>query len=106
MWKVNGENLIMTEGDYGLILPVTINGITFAEYDKLKFTFKGSPNGTTILEKEYTDVADNSAEFELTAAESALFKPGNYVYTLDWYQENNFMCNIIQNGVFKVVDKA
>ena len=31
---------------------------------------------------------------------------GGYVYCLDWYQNGNFMCNIIPSAQFKVVDKA
>jgi hypothetical protein len=42
----------------------------------------------------------------LTEEESALFPVGVYCYRLDWYQEGTFMCNIIPDAVFKVVDKA
>lgn len=96
----------MAEGDYGIKLPFSVSGTTLAASDSLRFTFKDAMNGTTILEKEYTNVQQNAADLEFTEAESALFPIGAYVYNLDWYQNGNFMCNIIPLGVFKVVDKA
>lgn len=106
MWNVNDTNLQMTEGDYGIELPVTINGTTLASTDSLKFTFKTAVNGEVIMEKDYTNIVDNTADLELTETESALFPAGVYIYTLDWYQSGSFMCNIISGSTFKVVDKA
>lgn len=96
----------MAEGDWGIQLPVTISGTTLTENDSLLFTFKDKKNGDVILTKEYSDITDNSVNLEFTEAESALFAPGSYVYSLDWYQNGNFMCNIILCGSFKVGDKA
>lgn len=96
----------MSEGDYGIKLPFSVSGTTLQAGDSIRFTFKDKPNGATILEKEYTSFAQNAADLELTEAESALFPIGTYVYSLDWYQDGNFMCNIIPLGIFKVVDKA
>lgn len=33
MWNVSGVNLQMTEGDYGVALPITIAGTTLGEND-------------------------------------------------------------------------
>ena len=105
MWIVSGSNLSMVEGDYGLELPVTINGTEFTENDSIRITFKNAKNGTELLVKEYTP--DNKEiKLVLTEAESALFPVGVYVYSLDWYQDGNFMCNIIPIASFKVVDKV
>lgn len=106
MWIVSGNSLQMAEGDFGIVLPVKINGTTLTEHDSIKFTFKDKPNGTPVLEKEYTNLTDNTANLVLTEQESALFPIGVYSYSLDWYQDGNFMCNIILQGVFRVVDKA
>ena len=106
MWEVHGTSLQMAEGDYGLQLPVTINGTTLTEHDSIVLVFKDVKNGTEILTKEYTNLTDNTANLSLTEAESALFPVGVYCYRLDWYQEGAFMCNIIPDAVFKVVDKA
>lgn len=105
MWVVNDKTISMAEGDYGIQLPGTIKGTTFTANDVIKFTFKTAKNGTTVLTKEYTPV-NGAVNLELTEAESALFKPGSYVYSVDWYQAGNFMCNIIDVSSFKVVDKA
>lgn len=106
MWVVTRNDLQMAEGDYGIELPVTVNGTTLTEHDSLKFVFKTRKNGNTILEKEYSDISENTVNLEFTEAESALFPVGVYVYSLDWYQDGVFLCNIILCSPFKVVDKA
>ena len=85
----------MAEGDYGIELPVTISGTTMSASDTLKF-----------LEKEYAGNAQNTVNLVLTETESEMFTPKNYVYRLDWYQSGSFMCNVIPESIFKVVDKA
>ena len=104
MWNVNGNSLSMCEGDYGITLPVSITGATFGEGDLLRFTFKTVPNSETILEKEYTPL-NNGIVLSLTSLESAKFPCGGYCYSLDWYKNGNFMCNLIAAASFKVVDK-
>lgn len=106
MWNVSGTTLIMTEGDYGIKLPVTISGTTLAAGDSVKLIFKAKQNGDELLVKDFDSITDNTVDLELTEAESALFSVGSYVYSLDWYQDGNFMCNIIPSAILKVVDKA
>ena len=106
MWDVSGINLTMAEGDFGIELPVTLSGTTLTTSDTLKYTFKDTKNGNTILMKDLVPDAHNTVILELTEAETALFPVGIYVYSLDWYELGNFMCNIVPIGVFKVVDKA
>lgn len=106
MWNVSGYNLTMAEGDWGLILPVTIEGTTFSAQDEVKLTFKDSVNGVTLFEKTFTDISDNTVNLELTEEESAALPVGSYVYRLDWYQNGAFMCNIIPVSALRVVDKA
>ena len=96
----------MAEGDYGIQLPVTVKGTTLTASDSLKFTFKRETNGSVLLEKEYTNIAENTVQLQFSAQESAKFPVGMYVYALDWYQNGVFMCNIILSAKFKVVDKA
>ena len=104
-WDVSGNYLTMAEEDFGIELPFSVSGTTLSSFDTLRFTFKNKMNGTTILEKEYTP-EENSAELVFTEAESELFPVGKYVYNLDWYRDGVFMCNLIQCGTFRVVDKA
>ncbi len=106
MWAVVGNDLKMTEGDWGIKLPVTISGTTFTENDDLLFTLKDGMNGNTILTKTFSNISQNTVQLELTEAESELLTVGSYVYSLDWYQDGAFMCNIIPNALFRVVDKA
>lgn len=104
-WIVNGTDLRMSEKDFGVALPVTLSGTTLGASDTLRFTFKDAVNGETILTKEYTPT-NNTVQLEFTEAESDLFAPGAYVYSLDWYQNGAFMYNIVEVGAFKVGDKA
>ena len=106
MWIVNGHDLKMTEGDYGLKLPVTISGTTLTASDEVQLIIKDKLNGNEILRKNYDNITQNTVELEITEAETALLPVGNYVYSLDWYQDGAFMCNIIPIGAFKVVEKA
>lgn len=105
-WEVNGQNVSMVEGDYGIELPLTISGITLGALDCIKITFKDQKNGNVILEKEFSDFTKNTVNIVFTEEESALFPVGTYVYVLDWYQSGNFMCNIIECANLRVVDKA
>ena len=104
MWNVNGITLNMTEGDWGVKLPVTVTGVTFTANDSVRI--KIQRDETTIIEKEYTNITQNTFDLEFTEAESALLPVGSYLYSLDWYQDGAFMCNIIPSGLFMVGDKA
>lgn len=106
MWVVNGQDLKMTEGDYGVELPITFSDATLTNADAMKLTIKAAPNGTALIEKTFTGISENTVILKLTAAESALLPVGKYVYLLDWYQDGEFLCNAIPNAAFKVVDKA
>lgn len=106
MWGGTYSDLRMTEGDFGLALPFTITGFTLGANDSLKFTFKQRKNGAVLLEKTYDSITENTVNLEFTEEESALFKPGSFAYSLDWYQDGSFLCNIIESGILKVGDKA
>ena len=96
----------MCEGDYGIKLPIKVDGVTFAQNDELLFTLKTKNNGETIFAKPFSNITQNTIQLELTEAESAQLEVGTYVYNLDWYQDGAFLCNIIPSAVFKVGDKA
>lgn len=105
-WRSSGKNLQFTEGDWGVAEVVTISGFTVSPNDSFKFIFMTKKNGDMILEKVFTGLTTNSMELSFTEEESALFPVGSYVYSLDWYQNGQFMCNLIECGGLKVVDKA
>lgn len=106
MWAVSGQTLTMTERDWGVELPIRINGATFSERDEVHLTIKTSQNGKAVIKKIFSNITQNTVKLTFTKEESTALKAGNYVYTLDWYQEGTFLCNIIPSAVFKVVDKA
>ncbi len=106
MWKVNTMTILMTEGDFGIDLPIVINGITLTASDTIALTIKDKPNGDIVITKTFTNIANNTITLTLTEAETALLPVGAYTYTIDWYQNNAFMCNIVEQANFKVVDKA
>lgn len=106
MWVVNKQTLQMTEGDWGIELPITIDGVTLTENDEVLVTIKTEKNGETVLTKNYDHIGENTVNLSFTEAESELLPVGAYVYSLDWYQDGAFYCNIIPSAAFKVVDKA
>ena len=105
MWIVKGYDLQMTAGDYGVQLPMRIRGVTLGGSDTILFTLKNA-HYVTVLTKTFTNIQDNTANLALTSAESESLTAGNYIYTLDWYQSGQFMCNLIDEASFKVVAKA
>ena len=105
MWNAKGNDLQMAIGDFGVELPVTVSGATFSSGDALRFTFKDA-RGSTILVKTYDTIVQNTVSLSFTEEESALFRAGRYDYSLDWYQDDLFMCNIIPTATLKVVGKA
>lgn len=106
MWKVDGTSVFMTEGDYGVELPIVVSGTTVSTTDAALFTVKDTQNGTAILQKTLTNIQQNKIIVTLSEAESALLAVGMYVWTLDWYRDGIFLCNLVPAAAFQVVDKA
>ena len=105
MWIVKGREIQMTAGDYGVELPISISGVTLGGSDAVLFTLK-SVHYTTVLTRTFTNIQDNTVNLALTSTESEGLPAGDYIYTLDWYQSGQFMCNLIDGAAFKVVAKA
>jgi len=109
MWALiteDGANVSFVEGDYGIILPITVSGIDIASDDTIKVTVKDGKNGTTVVEKTITGIEDNVIPLSFDSTESSALTVGKYVYNLDWYRDTTFLCNIVNNAMLKVVDKA
>jgi len=109
MWALitdEGANVSFVEGDYGIILPIIVDGIEIDPSDSVKVTVKDGKNGNTVVEKVITGIEDNTIPLSFTAAESSSLPVGKYVYNLDWYHNSTFLCNILNNAMLKVVDKA
>lgn len=105
MWIVKAREIQMTAGDYGVELPISISGVTLGASDSILFTLK-SAHYTTVLTKTFTNIQNNTVGLVLTSADSESLLAGDYIYTLDWYQSGQFMCNLVEGAAFKVVAKA
>ena len=105
MLKGKNDKITMTEGDYGIVLPIKINGAIINNDDILKFTVKENSNKEEIFTKDFKIEQDNTLNFILTEEESKKFPPAVYVYSLDWYREGNFLCNLVKKALFEVEDK-
>lgn len=106
MWIVSGRTITMTAGDFGIELPIEVSGTTLGASDTLAFTLKKADTETPVLTKTFTDIQDNTITLELTEEESASLQEGFYAYSLDWFQNGVFMCNLVTAALFMVVGKA
>ena len=106
MWAVNGTEISMAVGDYGIDLPITISGVTIDSYDELRLVINRAADNATVLEKTFSGIQQNTVNLELTEEESTGIPVGKYEYSLDWYQNGVFMCNIIPRSAFRVVSKV
>ena len=100
MWTVDENEITMCEGDWGIDLPITLNGVELADNEYLMITIKDVMNGTQKLQKSFTDALN------LNQTDTASLPVGKYVYALDWYRNDTFLCNIIPKSKFTVVDKV
>ena len=96
----------MIEDDFGIVLPIEIEGIEITTEDQFSIKIFKNINEEPIITKTYSNIFDNTINFELTKEESQLLKKGSYYYDLDWYQENKFLGNLIAKARFKVLEKA
>ncbi len=101
-WTVEDNEITMCEGDYGIDLPITITGVELTDADSLMITIRETINapGDPVLVKSFTEA------LSLSADDTLQLPVGKYVYSLDWYKNDQFMCNIIPKAPFKVVDKV
>lgn len=101
------DNVIeMVEGDFGIVLPIKIENEKLNLEDKFRINIFKDSNEELIVTKEYNNTEKNTIEFMLTKEESVLLPKGNYVYDLDWFQDEAFLGNLLAKKKFKVKDKA
>ena len=106
MLRNKGSNkLSMVEGDYGLTLPLIINGITISTDDKLNFYIKKDKNSEKIVDQNYENIENNTINLTFSKEESDRLPIGNYKYAIDWYKQDTFCGNIIKEKDFEVEDK-
>ena len=96
----------ITEGDFGITLPIEIEGIEISSNEQFDIKIFEKVNEPPILTKTFSNISNNTIEFKLTKEESELLKVGSYYYDIDWYEGENFLSNITAKAKFKVLDKA
>lgn len=110
MFEVNEENkkITMTEGDFGITLPIEINieGTTLSSTDKFVLKIFKEINKESIIEKVFENITNNTIELKFTEEESKKLEVGSYYYDLDWFQEDVFLSNILARKKFTVREKA
>ena len=111
MYKTDGLDIRMTEGDYGIILPIELeveNDETFDTNDYFDIKIYDKLNTEPIINKTYLyrDLENNTIPFTLTEAETSLLKIGVYLYDIEWYQNNVFKCCIVERKTYTITEKA
>lgn len=109
MWNTKSKgstDITMTEGDWGISIPVEVHGVTIDSGDSVLLTIKKTKNGKEFLEKTFTNIVSNIIDLSFTEDESDDLKVGSYLYTLDWYKNGAFYYCLVNNGKLKVEDKT
>lgn len=101
--EVTGE-ISITEKDFGVACPITIEDITITEQDQIAFYIKKPGATENIFEKTYSDIQHN--KFDLVFAESERLPVGQYIYLIDWQRDGVFLDNLVDNAIFRVVAKG
>lgn len=108
------KTITMTEGDFGVSLPLEIKvseDEDISDLDSFSIKIFDEVHGNLLVEKHFTNIQDNTIELQLTQEESALlpageYDTGKYYYDLDWYQNQVFMDNLLAKKPFIVEKKA
>ena len=107
MFEVEDTKISMTERDFGIVLPIELElNSEITSKDNFSIKIFKKINEEPIIEKTYSNIIENTINFQLTEEESKLLEVGSYYYDIDWYQENSFLNNIIAKAKFKVSEKA
>lgn len=109
MWNTKSKgstDITMTEGDWGVSIPIVVQGIEIDDDDSVLLTIKKTKNGKAYLEKTFTNIEANTIDLAFTESESDDLKVGSYLYTLDWYKNGEFYYCLVNNGKLKVEDKT
>lgn len=108
MWTVDNKTfkIEMTEGDYGIDLPIRFKKIELSSNDSIKIVFKTQKEDKPLIEKTFTNIENNVINLSFSAQETQKLSVGLYIYVMDWYKDGYFMCNLIKEAVLKVNNKA
>lgn len=97
MFKIQGKNIIMNKGDFGIKLPITITNVLETDILKINiYDISGS-----IIEKNLL-LEENKYIFELTKEETNLLDQKDYMYEILQYRGEILQNTINKNSLFKV----
>lgn len=98
MTKIDGEDITINYGDFGIKTPVTITNTL--ETDVIKFEIYDVSNNI-IVEKKLP-YEDGKWIFELTEDESKKLNIQTYLYSIKQYRDGVLQNTINKNSLFKV----
>lgn len=98
MTKIDGKDITINYGDFGIKTPITITNVL--ETDTLKFEIYDVSNNI-IVEKDLP-YEDGKWIFELTKEESQKLNIQNYMYSIKQYRDDVLQNTINKNSLFKV----
>ena len=102
MWQVTSSNrIIMSEGDYGVALPITLVGATLGTNDNIKLIITQDSTEKYNANLPKNQSVANQVLFSLTQPQSASLNKGEYKYSLIWYG-TNFNCTLVDEADFEV----
>lgn len=98
------NNIKINEGDFGVILPITVTGLKDGE--NVRFVIKkNDENEEKILTKDF-EVQSGKVNFQLTEEETKKLPQGKYLYDALQYKENILKNTICVDKQFKVEEGA
>ena len=98
MTKIEGKNIIIDYGDFGIKTPISITNVL--ETDTIKFEIYDISNNS-IIEKELP-FENGKWIFELTEEETKELEIKDYLYSIKQYRNGILQNTINKNALFKV----
>lgn len=98
MTKIEGKNIIIDYGDFGIKTPISITNVL--ETDTIKFEIFDI-NNNVIIEKTLP-YENERWIFELTEDESEKLEVKDYLYSIKQYRGGVLQNTINKNSLFKV----
>lgn len=99
MFKIQGKDIQMNQGDFGIELPMTISNVLSG--DKIEFEIYES-NKNNIIKKTLT-YRNERFIFVLTEEETDKLNEKTYLYKVVQYREDVLQNTINEDSLFKVV---
>lgn len=101
-----GTRISMDAYDYGITLPIDVEGTNFEEDDTMLFELKKSSDSNSLIVKEFSNELQSTDLFrfflEFSKEESESLFPGNYVYYIRYLKDGNVRDTIVDGDDFKI----